>query len=111
MVAGDYTIETFQFLDDEIDTKDGESNIGDTSSAHWSTYNGNEDSMGPTYSVSQGPSCQNSPESLILVEPSTSVFVPADQNDQVQSNPSNPNHSPGARPLMEDVVPLEILQG
>lgn len=112
MAAGDYTNEAPRFLDDEEGAEDGEPDIDDdTSSAHWSAYNDNEDSMDPTYSVSQGPSSRTSQESVILAAPSTSIIVPVEQNNQLPSNTSSPNRSPGTRPLPEDAVPLEILQG
>jgi Gdp/GTP exchange factor required for growth at low temperatures len=116
MAAGDYTNEPPRFLDEE-GAEDGEPDIGDdTSSAHWSEYNDNEDSTGPVNSISQGPSSRNSQESVVLTTPSVPVFAMpmADQNNQAVSNvtsPASPHRPPIARPSPEDAVPLEILQG
>jgi Gdp/GTP exchange factor required for growth at low temperatures len=116
MAAGDYTDEAPRFLDDEEGAEDDEPDIDDdTSSAHWSAYNDNEDITGPASSISQGPSSRNSQESVILAAPSASTLTPTtNQNNEVSSKtctPSSPNRSPGAIPSPEDVLPLEILQG
>jgi hypothetical protein len=114
MAAGDYTNEPPRFLDDEEGAEDGEPDIDDdVGSAHWSESNDIEDGTGPANSISQGPSSRTSQESVVLIAASTSALAPtADQNESTSnaSSPASP-HRPGARPLPEEAVPLEILQG
>lgn len=100
--AGDYLNETSQYANDEEGAEDGEPDLDDDKDdTEPDSWHGQTD-IEPGNSVSQGSSSRNSQQSAFLSSASPPQLM--------TSGPTSPQRSE-AKPLPEDVLPLEILQG
>lgn len=102
--AGDYSSEAPRYMSDEEGAEDGEPDIDDDNDDTGSVLWRGQTDIDPGNSVSQGPSSRNSQQSAIH-----SASPPQPVASSI-SGPTSPQRSE-AKPLPEDVLPLEILQG